>query len=64
MARKRKTLGMASLTKKHFIGIANILCENNASNRMVNDFASYFKRANPRCDSGRFVDHVDRCKRG
>lgn len=63
MARKRKTLGMASLTRKHFTGIADILCEHNASNSLINSFARYFRGMNPRFNTTRFVDYVDRCKR-
>lgn len=63
MARK-KTLGMASLTKKHFVGIADILCAYDASDGMVSAFADYFGRANKQFRRDQFVAHVDRCKRG
>lgn len=50
------------LTRKHFEVIARILGENNASEKMIDDFIKYFKTENPYFDVIRFRDAVERAK--
>jgi hypothetical protein len=42
------------LTKKHFVGIARILREQQADHGLVQALAAYFKSENPRFDAARF----------
>ena len=43
------------MTRKHFIRIAFILKENKASQKMIEEFASYFYEENPNFDYHRFL---------
>lgn len=47
------------ITKKHYIKIAEILGNNNASDKMVNDFARYFREDNPAFKIGKFTLAVE-----
>jgi hypothetical protein len=54
---------MASLTRKHFQAIADVLCDTGASNRTIEGFSNYFQTENPRFNRSRFEAAVQKCKR-
>ena len=43
------------MTRKHFIRIANILKENKASHKTIEDFGNYFYDENERFDYHKFL---------
>ncbi len=51
------------MSRKHFQAIADILCAENASARLVDSLANYFKSDNPGFKKERFRTAVARCKR-
>lgn len=64
MAKRRKSTGLAGVTKKDFIAIAKILCENGASSMIATEMALYFKSENPNFDNARFWTAATKgCKR-
>jgi len=63
MARRRRTRGLGEVVKKDFVAIAGILRSHCASDAVVSDLATYFRRQNPRFDTSRFVKAAV-CRRG
>lgn len=63
--RKRRGLsGLGEVTKKDFVAIAKILCENNVPSMVATELAMYFKSQNPRFDNARFWTAATKgCKR-
>jgi len=49
----------AILTKRYFMEIADILAKHNASDEMIQEFADYFVRQNPRFDYGLFMKYIN-----
>ena len=44
-----------TLTKKHFIAVAEILKESNADDQLIQKFVDYFRTENPLFDVSRFI---------
>ena len=53
-----------SLSKKHFVAVADILKDNITSldqvmkEKIINDFSKYFSSENPRFDRNRFIKYI------
>ena len=53
---------LAEVTKRDFVAVAEILCEERAPDRLKQRLASYFRSQNPRFDEGRFMRATDACR--
>ena len=53
---------LAEVTKRDFVAIAEILCEERAPGRLRERMASYFKSQNPRFDTERFMRATHACR--
>jgi hypothetical protein len=61
--RARMTTGkLGEVTKRDFVAIAEILCEERAPKPLKERLAGYFKTQNPRFDSGRFMRATESCR--
>lgn len=61
--KKKKFIFFGEVTKKDFVSIAKILCENGADTKLTGSLASYFKSQNPRFDTDRFIEATGKCRR-
>ena len=66
MATKRRTrtttCNLGEVTKKDFVAIAQILCEEKAATPLKERLAGYFKSQNSRFDTGRFMRATESCR--
>ena len=66
MARRRAkqpdTGPLAEVTKRDFVAIAQILCEERASTNLKERLAGYFRSQNPRFDTARFMRATNACR--
>lgn len=62
-ARRRRSFKLKGVSKRDFVAIANVLCVNDASNRVVRGLGGYFKSQNPRFDESRFEHAATTCSR-
>lgn len=47
------------LSKRNYIRIAEILADNDADDKLINDFCEYFREDNERFDKGKFVSFIE-----
>lgn len=66
MAARRQTRPragqLAEVTKRDFVAIAEILCEEKASTGLKERLAGYFRSQNPRFDTQRFMKATNNCR--
>ena len=66
MARRRRarTIAgqLAEVTKRDFVAIAEILCQERAGTPLKQRLAGYFKSQNPRFDTARFMRATTACR--
>lgn len=63
--RRRPQAGdLGEVSKKDFVAVARILCEERAPDRLKRRLASYFGSQNPRFDEGRFLHATTTCRAG
>ena len=60
--RSRTRMNLGEVTKKDFIGIADVLCRNSASPAVVTGLAHYFGGGNARFDRARFIAATAKCR--
>jgi hypothetical protein len=53
---------LAEVTKRDFVAIAEILCEEKATTSLKERMASYFRSQNPRFDNERFMRATNACR--
>jgi hypothetical protein len=53
---------LAEVTKRDFVAIATILCEEKASTGLKERLAGYFRSQNPRFDRERFLRATESCR--
>jgi hypothetical protein len=54
---------LAEVTKRDFVAIAEIPCEEKATTKLKERLAGYFKTQNPRFDTERFLRATESCRR-
>jgi hypothetical protein len=68
MAIRRRTrptaCSLGEVSKKDFVAIAGILCEEKAATSLKERLAGYFKSQNSRFDTGRFMRATESCRLG
>ena len=55
--------GLGEVTKRDFVAIAEILCEEKATNKLKDRLAGYFRSQNARFDTDRFLTATRACRR-
>lgn len=54
---------LGEVTKRDFVAIAEILCEEKATGKLKDRLAGYFRSQNARFDSNRFLTATRACRR-
>ena len=54
---------LGEVTKRDFVAIAEILCEEKATGKLKDRLAGYFRSQNSRFDTGRFLTATRACRR-
>jgi len=53
---------LGEVTKRDFVAIAGILCEEKAATKLKERLAEYFRSQNARFDTGRFMRATESCR--
>lgn len=61
--RRTKAGPLAEVTKRDFVAIAEILCEERAATKLKERLAGYFRSQNARFDTERFMRATESCRR-
>jgi len=61
--RQANTDGLGEVTKRDFVAIAEILCEEKATGKLKDRLAGYFRSQNSRFDTERFLTATRACRR-